>query len=78
VSGTLETVEEVEICEVELLVAEEPREPDSLLAVEIPELEAVGPMLSAEYTAIPAASITTTTATIRWVAWPIVLMAAPS
>jgi hypothetical protein len=65
VAATLEIVEEVEVCEVELLVAEEPREPDWLFAVEIPELEAVGPMLSAEYAAIPAASIRTTTATIQ-------------
>jgi len=61
VSATLETGEEIEVCDVELLETEEPREPEWLLEVEVPEFDAVGLVLFAEYTAIPAPSTTTTT-----------------
>ncbi len=68
VSATLETGEEIEVCDVdvELLETEEPREPKWLLEVEIAEFDAVGLVLFAEYTAIPAPSTTrTTTAAIQ-------------
>lgn len=72
VSATLETVEEVEVCEVanvvdevELPGTDEPRELEWSLGVEIPELEAVDPMLTAEYDTIPAASTTATIAAIH-------------
>jgi hypothetical protein len=72
VSGTLETVEEVEVWEVAETVDEdglpetdEPRELRFSLEVENRELDAVDPTLSAEYAAIPAASSTTTIAAIQ-------------
>jgi hypothetical protein len=60
VSATLETGEAIEVCDVELPETE-PREPEWLLEVEIPEFDPVGLVVFAEYTAIPAPSTTTTT-----------------
>ncbi|MDG6978675.1 MAG: hypothetical protein JRN58_06315 [Nitrososphaerota archaeon] len=60
VSATLETVE------VELPEGDDPIELELAASVaEIPELEAVDPVLSTEYTAIPAASTTATIAAIQ-------------
>jgi len=72
VSATLETVEEIEVCdvgetvdEIELPETDEPRELEMPLEVEVPEFDAVVPMIFAEYVTIPAAAATTTIATIH-------------
>jgi hypothetical protein len=53
------------VVEVELPGADEPRELETPLEVEVPEFDAVELMTLVEYAAIPAASTTTTIAAIQ-------------